>query len=106
MKQGDHKIFLDKEKLYLMVNYRINGFSIFTLAEMFQCDTSSVRYQLDKYEIRPPKEVYTLERIIAPIIFRAMPNEWDIIEGMRVNAGSNYRDYLTRANIPLRRYYN
>jgi hypothetical protein len=106
MKQGNHKIFLDRQKLYSLVNYRINGYSIYTLSELFQCDTSSVRYQLDKYGIRPLSQVFTIERVLAPIIYQSVPNEWNVIEGIRVNPGHDYKDYLKRANIPIQRYYN
>lgn len=103
MKQGQNRIF-DKQKLYLLVNYRLSGFAISTLSIIFSCDKSSIRHQLHKYSIPSPSRtsVYAIECIISPIIYRHQSSEWDYIEGMRVNAGSNYADYLARLS-PLRK---
>lgn len=104
MTKGDKKVFTNKERLYLLVNYRLNGFAISTLASIFGVDKSSIRHQLHKFGIPKPKrgDVYAVEFIIAPIIRKHQPSEWDIIEGVRVNAGSNYADYLKRLS-PLRK---
>ena len=94
MKKGDHKIFLCKEKLYLMVNYRIVGYSIQTLSSLFGCDTSSIRYQLDKYKISPPNNVFSVERFVSPAIAGAPRQTWEMVEGRKVNLGRNYADYF------------
>lgn len=100
MTKGDKKVFLDKEKLYLLINYRLSGFAISTLATIFSVDKSSVRYQLHRFSIpRPPKtNVYSVEFIVSPIISKYQPSEWGVIEGVKVNPGSNYADYLKRAS--------
>lgn len=106
MEKGNKTIFRNKEKLYLLINYRLSGFAISTLSIIFCVDKSSVRYQLHKFAIPNPsrKEVYSIEYIIDPVISKYQGSEWDYIEGMRVNAGSDYKDYIARSKLsPLRK---
>ncbi len=99
MKKGNKTIFRNKEKLYLLINYRLSGFAISTLSLIFSVDKSSIRYQLHKFLIpNPPRrEVYAIEYIVCPVIEKHQGSEWDYIEGMRVNAGSDYKDYVARS---------
>jgi len=99
MRKGNRKIFLDRGLLHKMINLRINGFSIKSLSILFNCDPSSIRAQCDKYMIQPLCQVYSIERIISQAIPK-QESEWGTIEGVRVNPGKNYADYLKHQYPP------
>lgn len=94
MRINDKKVFLDKEKLYQMINLRLNGIAVSSLALFFNVDRSSISYQCDKYLIEPNDEVYTLERIISKVLPK--PDlTFKVINGERINLGRSYKEYLT-----------
>lgn len=63
MRKGDTKLFLDKEKLYEMVNLRLFGFSLDFLALFYGCDKSTLRSICKKYGLYP-------KEIISPSPFK------------------------------------
>ena len=102
MRTGDTKLFLDKSRLYMMVNLRINGFALTTLAKIFGCDVSSIRHQCKKYEIYPVEDTYNMERIAYEVIINTkMGNiEWESMYGHKISKGKTYEEYLALAGYP------
>jgi hypothetical protein len=102
MRTGDKKLFLDKDRLYKMINLRMNGYAYTTLAGIFHCDISSVRHQCKKYEIQPVEPIYSLERIVSDILEETEPNEieWEIMYGEKISKGKTYEEYLAAAGYP------
>lgn len=96
MRLGDKKIFQDKQKLYSLVNLRINGYAHTSLAVIFSCDISSIRAQCDKYGIIPQGEVYTIERLVKDILpqFAPLETKWRVIDGKRYALGKTYEEYF------------
>lgn len=104
MEQGNKKVFNDKEKLYRMVNLRINGFATNSLAVIFNVDRDSIEKQLEKYRIKPKtnpdpwypkrKEVFNIERIVLQALPKPEYSQWYIVDGQRFNKGKNYVDYI------------
>lgn len=99
MKQGDKKLFLDRDKLTQMINLRRNGLTVTTLAIMFGCDYSSIRAQCDKYGIVPRVDViYGIERIIAQIIPHYIQSKtFKVVNGEKINLGKSYAEYVTES---------
>ena len=96
MLKGNTKLFLDKQKLYQMLNLRRNGLTITTLAIMFDCDHTSIQAQCDKYGIHPIDEVYGIERIIAQVIpFYQSQLRFRLVCGEKINIGRSYKEYLS-----------
>lgn len=98
-------IFIDKNKLLEMLSLRQAGWTFVSLAELYNCDRTSLRYQCRKYMIFPPKkvfiknsnEVFDPKRIAHQIIIQLEPSQvsnWVEVDGERVNTGMNYADYL------------
>ena len=96
MRKNDKKLFLNKESLYTMINLRINGFAISSLALLFNCDPSSIRNQCDRYEIVPLDDIYTIERIIHKTFPKPSESRWKIVDGERINLGKSYKEYLNK----------
>lgn len=97
MRLHDRKIFLNKQKLWEMLNLRMNGYAISTLAIIYHCDMKAIRYQCDKYKITPPdNELYAVERIVSKTISKSIGN-WKFINGERINIGKSYKEYLEEA---------
>lgn len=77
-----------------MLELRMSGYAIKTLAGMYGCDPSSIRHQCDKYGIEPPlHEVYAVDRVVMSAIPSAVGN-WKFVNGERINAGKSYKEYL------------
>lgn len=94
MRLNDKKIFLDKSKLYEMLNLRRSGYALTTLAIMYDCDISSIRYQCDKFYVQPIDETYTLERIISQVLPKPEPVTYKVVNNERINLGKSYAEYL------------
>src|SRR5260221_11247967 len=94
MRQGDKKTFIQKNKLYAMLNLRLNGLAMSSLALLFGVDRSSIAYQCEKYQIGPQDDsIYTIERIISQIIPK-QNIQYKIVNGEKINLGKSYKDYL------------
>lgn len=95
MRQGDTKLFKDKQKLYKMVNLRRNGWAFTSLELIFGCSRISIQDQCKKYQIYPLNEVFTIERIISKSFPKADPNErkWAMIGDNKVCLGRTYKEY-------------
>lgn len=98
-------IFIDKEKLVEMLGLRRAGWTFVALAEFYNCDRTSIRYQCRKYQIFPTKtefisnssEVFNPKRIATQIVVKIVPHKisnWVIVDGERINTGKSYADYL------------
>lgn len=105
MKKAYTFISKDNSTLLEILQLRRVGFSLDFLAELYDCDRTSLRYQCRKYQIFPQKtifiknsdEVFNPKRIANHIILEIYPKEesnWTIIDGEKVNTGKSYADYL------------
>lgn len=95
---GYRKIFLNEQNLYLLLNYRIEGYTLRSLAALFHCDKNAVRSQMDKY-YRAFPQMGTISFLLD--MRSALSQEIkqrgtvEIIGGERVNVGkASYKDYL------------
>lgn len=107
MKKAYTFISKNPEELMEIFLLRRAGLSFDFLADLYQCDRTSLRYQCRKYQIFPiktifvrndkSKEIYNPPRIAKDILVEIVPHkvsQWIIIDGERVNAGKSYADYL------------
>lgn len=94
-----------------ILEFRRAGLSLNFLAELYNCDRTSLRYQCRKYQVFPTKtifirndkssEIFNPKRILHDIILKIIPPEnsqWVIIDGERINTGKSYADYLSPYN--------
>lgn len=108
------KVFKDTDKLLEMLMFRKTGFSFNFLADYYNCDRTSLRYQCRKYQIFPVKKVqmrndkspdiFNPRRIATTVIVQIAPEKvsnWTVIDGERINTGKSYADYL-KANSPYK----
>lgn len=100
MKTGNKKRFLDKNRLEDMFKLRRRGLSVYSLASIFSCDVSTIRYHLRKYCIDHPDEIYPIQRLVA----KGLPAQIDddkykIVNGERINKGKTYKEYLADAKL-------
>ena len=95
----------DPSKLLEILALRRQGFSLEFLAELYNCDRTSLRYQCRKYQIFPNKtvfiknsnEIFDPRRIASQITIEINPpavSHWTMIDGEKVNLGKSYKDYL------------
>lgn len=107
MKKSYTFISKDPNQLLEILSLRRAGISLDFLAELYNCDRTSLRYQCRKYQIFPTKtvfirndkspEIFNPQRIAHQIIITiapSQPSQWTIINGERVNTGKSYADYL------------
>lgn len=94
MRSGDKRVFNDPIKRYHLINFRLFGYSETTLAVMFNCHWTSIDSVFKKYQIPKPKEIYTLERIIAQVLPQPETPQWKTVAGVKYNLGRDYKDYL------------
>ena len=95
MRKNDKKIFLDKAKLYQMVNLRLNGLSLTSLGYLFNCNLKSIEYQCDKYNVKPIDDTYTIERLVSKILRNKIKEPtYKVVNGEKINLGRSYKDYL------------
>lgn len=111
MKKAYTFISKDPATLLEILSLRRAGFSLEFLAELYNCDRTSLRYQCRKYQIFPIKtvfirndkspEIFNPKRIMSQIIVNFIHHEvsnWTMIDGERVNTGKSYADYLSPYN--------
>lgn len=95
MKLGNKKtLVLHSPQFDQMVNLRLAGLSLISLAAIYGVDWTSVRHHVKYNKIPKPKEVYSLERIIAQAIPQAPKLTYKIVNGERINLGKSYKEYL------------
>ena len=101
MRQGDTKLFSDRDRLCQLVNLRLNGYASTSLAIIFNCHRSSVESQLQRYGILPLDTIYTIERIAANVLYHLVPPEpkWEEVDGARFSKGKSYADYLKESQF-------
>lgn len=102
MKLGNKKIFNDQNKLNMMLNLRMMGYSEGLLAFLFHCDEDSIKRLCKKYFIVPGKARISMFFIFS--ILKTLPvtpqednDRWATIDGERINRGKTYADYLAGA---------
>lgn len=93
MRKNDRKIFLNKPLLYEMLNLRLSGWALTSLAFYYGCDFTSIKYQCIKYQVEPIEDVYTIERMIRQIIPKSLPLSYKIVNGEKINLGKSYKEY-------------
>lgn len=107
MKKSYTFISKNPKILLEMLMLRRAGVDTYFLAEQYNCDRDSIRYQCRKYQIFPTKtvfirndksaEIFNPERIARQVLVQIVPpktSNWVIIDGERVNTGKSYSDYL------------
>lgn len=94
MEKGNKKIFLDKQKLYTMVNLRQVGLATTSLSVIYGVNRSSIENQCDKYDIHPVGETFTIERIVGEVLPQPKESSWMVIDGEKINQGKTYKEYL------------
>jgi hypothetical protein len=101
--------FISKDPTILLeiLDLRRAGLSLDFLAELYNCDRTSLRYQCRKYQIFPMKtvfirndkspEIFNPKRIASRVLIAVAPpkaSNWTIVDGERINTGKSYADYL------------
>ncbi len=112
MAKSTHNIFYKKPEILLeMLTLRRAGLDLTFLAELYNCDRASLRYQCRKYQVFPvktvfkiydwrntkSKEIFNPKRIAQFVITQIVPHRvsnWMLVDGERVNTGKSYADYL------------
>ena len=91
------RIFADKKVLDKMIRLRRNGWSLSKLAVHFNCDHTSIIYQLRKHNIIKPKVRKTIsvkERVRHEVTKKAQitlnKNKYDHLWEEPVNSGKDY----------------
>jgi hypothetical protein len=98
MLKGNKKLFLNHYKLTQMLSLRLMGFSIRSIAILYNCDHTTISAQCQKYHIKPEK-VYDFERLTRNIIKQKIGNI-KIIDNEIIHTGKTYKEYL---NIPQKK---
>lgn len=106
MKQR-HAISKEPTVLLEILQLRRVGFSLDFLADLYDVDRTSLRYQCRKYQVFPTKtiwvrndkspEIFNPRRIMSDIIIQISPiqeSNWMIVNGEKINTGKSYADYL------------
>ncbi len=107
MKKTYTLIDQNPQQLLAILDLRRQGFSLDFIAELYNCDRTTLRYHCRKYQIFPERtifiknspEVFNPKRIANEIIIKLIPkneSNWTIIGGERVNLGKSYADYLKK----------
>lgn len=101
--------FISKNPATLLeiLELRRLGLSLNFLAEIYNCDRTSLRYQCRKYQVFPTKtvfvrndkskEIFNPKRIASQVIIEIAPHRlshWVTVDGERINTGKSYADYL------------
>lgn len=105
MKKSYNFISKDFNKLLEMLSLRRAGWTFVALADLYNCDRTSLRYQCRKYQVFPDKKIYIKNskevfdprRISHYIIVELYPKKvsnWKVIDGEKINTGKSYADYL------------
>lgn len=78
-----------------MVNLRISGWAITSLASHFACDIEPISTKCKKYIIEPlDKEVYSVEKLALRTLPLPSKTKWIDFDGRRVCLGRSYKDYI------------
>ena len=100
MRNGDTKLFNNNPKLLKdMLEMRRAGLSVETLAYLFRCDRSSIRYQCKKHNVKfdggRGVGIMHIQRPIIELVQKMDPrNKWTIGENGRILSKENkYDDY-------------
>lgn len=97
MKQGDSKLFKNRQMLCNMLTFRVQGWSLISLSLLYDCDRTSISFQCVKYDAFPLNDVYSIERItknILPTLAGIETKKWREVDGERVCVGKSYQEYL------------
>ncbi len=94
MIKGTHKVLHNKAKLYQMLNLRLMGFSLTSLAAIYGVDWTSIRHHTRYYQIPRPINTINLFAIVSQAIPKQEPLTYKIVNGERINLGKSYKDYL------------
>lgn len=87
-------IFADRSKLELMLVLRLSGFTPDTLAFMFGCDESSIKYQCKRNNVKPLGGDISINTAIRQILATYLEDRWEVIDGERINKGRSYADLV------------
>lgn len=90
--------FGNRVKRDLLINLRLFGYSVDSLAMVFHCDKKAVRNQCDRFFILPEREIFSINKEMGRI-FKQQPEgrNWKVLDGEKVNMGHSYADYLKKA---------
>lgn len=98
MLKGNKKILIaHSPQFYQMLNLRLIGLSLTSLAGIYGVDWTTIRHHTQHFNIPKPAEVYNLEGIIAQAIPKAPKLTYKIVNGERINLGKSYREYLAQS---------
>lgn len=109
---AEKQIFHDKNKLYLLLNFRIQGYSLGSLSEIFHCDKNTIKKQCLKYSIYPigydstklsqsKKNAFSTSHIVSLALSKPREKRlWAVIDGEKINLGRSYKEYLNSTLYP------
>lgn len=97
---GYKKPFIDKHNLYLLINFRIEGYSLNSLASLFHCDKKAVSSQLKRFSISPENQVIIFKRGVFDGPTSLLSSNWKSLDGELINRGYTYAEYLKRCSPP------
>lgn len=101
------RIFKNKDVLYQMLQLRRAGLTLEALAEIFDCDFSTIYHHCTQYNIHPDRTLWITPNLIGKmsskhILYIEIPNiknVWYIDSiGERINKGKSYEEYLDEYN--------
>lgn len=99
--------FADRNNLNIMLNLRLNGYSIRTLSLLFHCDKDSIEHHTIRYGIEPMTDtIFSLTSLLRSLLLITPQelNRWHYIRGEKINRGKTYAEYLADAkNRPPRK---
>ncbi len=98
MQKGNTKLFINKAKLYEMVNLRICGWAQTSLAMRYSCDRDTIQQQCRKFDIdNEEHDIFNIERIIASVIPKKEEDRFIDFGVIKICKGRDYIDYFKRA---------
>lgn len=106
MPQGGKKTFLNKQKLYNMIQLRRSGLSYYSLGLFFNCSRKAVEAQCKKYGVEIYLHPIRIERIVLHIVNpnngKKQKQSFRIEAGEKINIGKSYKEYLKEDKKILR----
>lgn len=102
MKTGNHKVLHDKMALQQMLNLRLLGLSLTSLAALYGVDWTSIRHHTRSYKLPKPKAPINLLAIIGQALPKPKPLTYKLVNGQRINLGKSYKDYVAANSYPHR----
>ena len=97
------RTFKNKEILNQMLALRQVGLTLETLANIFDCDFSTIYHHCTQYNIRPTHTLWITPNLVGKIAqkrvlyieFPEYEDKWYINGlGEKINKGKNYKDYI------------